>query len=141
MEEFEIRDGMEMMDFPTVTQLLAKSYWSPGIKMDEVKKGASNSALVVGAFDSAHNQIGYARVVSDKTRFAYIMDVYVNENNRKRGIGKKIIEHILSHNELRDVYQWLLITKDAHELYGNFGFKPLSCPSNFMEIRNKRTSR
>jgi Acetyltransferase (GNAT) family. len=129
------------MDFPKVTKMQAKTYWTPGIGMDEVMKGAANSALVVGAFDSAQNQIGYARVVSDKTRFAYIMDVYVDEDYRKRGIGKRIIEHILSHNELKDVYQWLLITKDAHDLYGNFGFKSLSCPSYFMEIKNERPNR
>ena len=141
MEEFEIRDGMEAMDFPKVTQMLAKSFWSPGIKIDEVKKGASNSALVVGTFDNAQKQIGYARVVSDKTRFAYIMDVYVDENFRKKSICQKMINYILSHNELKDVYQWLLITKDAHGVYSKVGFKPISNPSDWMEIRNKRPER
>jgi len=141
LEEFEIRDGIEMMDFPKVTQMQAKTYWTPGIGIDEVKKGAVNSALVVGVFGSAQSQIGYARVVSDKTRFAYIMDVYVDEDFRKQGIGKKIIRYILSHNELKDVYQWLLITKDAHELYSEFGFKSVSRPLDFMEIRNERPIR
>ncbi|KJR44508.1 acetyltransferase [Desulfosporosinus sp. I2] len=141
MEEFRISDGMEMMDFPKVTQMQSKSFWSPGIKIDEVVKGASNSALVVGAFDNAHNQVGYARVVSDKTRFAYIMDVYVDENFRKKGIGRKMISYILSHYELKDVYQWLLITKDAHEVYSKAGFKPISNPLAWMEIRNQRPIR
>ena len=141
MEEFEIRDGMEAMDFPKVTQMQAKSFWSPGIKIDEVVKGATNSALVVGTFDNAQNQIGYARVVSDKTRFAYIMDVYVDENFRKKGICQEMINYILSHKELKDVYQWLLITKDAHGVYSKVGFKPISNPSAWMEIRNKRPER
>lgn len=141
MEEFRISDGMEMMDFPKITQMQSKSFWSPGIKIDEVVKGASNSALVVGAFDNAHNQVGYARVVSDKTRFAYIMDVYVDENFRKKGIGRKMISYILSHYELKDVYQWLLITKDAHEVYSKVGFKPISNPLAWMEIRNQRPIR
>jgi N-acetylglutamate synthase-like GNAT family acetyltransferase len=140
MEDFEIKDGIEIMDFPKVTQMLAKSFWSPGIKIDEVKKGASNSALVVGAFDN-ENQIGYARVISDKTRFAYIMDVYVDENFRKKGICQKMINYILSHNELKDVYQWLLITKDAHGVYSKVGFNTISNPSAWMEIRNERPRR
>lgn len=141
MEEIEIKDGICSMNFLKVTEMLSKSFWSPGIGIDEVKKGAQNSALVVGAFGAEENQIGYARVVSDKTRFGYITDVYVDENFRKRGIGQKIIGHILSHKELEDVYQWLLITKDAHEFYGKFGFKAISLPEQWMQIRNERPKR
>lgn len=141
MKEIIISDGIEKMDFQKVTQMLSKSFWSPGIRIDEVKKGALNSALVVGAFDNAENQIGYARVISDKTRFAYIMDVYVNENFRSSGVGQRIIEHILSHNELKDVYQWLLITKDAHKFYSKFDFQSITRPSDWMEIRNVRPKR
>ncbi|NLI93950.1 MAG: GNAT family N-acetyltransferase [Peptococcaceae bacterium] len=139
--EIDIKDGIEKMDFPQVTEMLAKSFWSPGIKLDEVKKGALHSALVVGAFDSNQNQIGYARVISDKTRFAYILDVYVEEKHRKSGVGQKMIAHILDHNELKDVYQWLLITKDAHKFYGKFNFQSLSRPLDWMEIRNERPQR
>src|SRR5574340_1319879 len=82
-----LKNGVEKMDFTRVTEMLATAYWSPGILVDEVLKGARNSALVVGAFDSKNRQIGYARVISDKTRFAYILDVIVDEACRKQGIG------------------------------------------------------
>ncbi len=138
--EIEIRDGIEKMDFKKVTQMLAESFWSPGIKIDEVIKGASNSALVVGVFFNGQSQIGYARVISDKTRFAYIMDVYIDENFRKRGIGQKLMRYILCHNELRDVYQWTLVSA-ANELYEKLGFEELTCPTKWMEIRNERPER
>jgi len=141
VEDIGIKDGFANMNFWKVTEMLAKSFWSPGIGIDEVKKGAQNSALVVGAFDHEQNQIGYARVVSDKTRFAYIMDVYVDENFRKNGIGQKMIGYILSHKELEDVYQWLLTTKDAHAFYGKLGFKKISIPEQWMQIRNERPRR
>jgi len=141
MEDITIKDGIEYMDFQKITELLSKSFWSPGIKFEEVKKGAVNSALVVGAFLSDQSQIGYARVISDKIRFAYVLDVYVDEKFRKIGIGQRMMNYILTHDSLKDVYQWLLITKDAHEVYKKVGFDLISRPLDWMEIRNERPKR
>lgn len=141
MSDIIINDGIENMDFEKITLMLSNSFWSPEIKIDEVKKGAINSALVVGAFLKDECQIGYARVISDKTRFAYITDVYIDENFRKRGIGQKVINYILNHEELNDVYQWLLVTKDAHGVYSRVGFTLVSRPLDFMEIRKSRPKR
>lgn len=138
MEYIVIKDGIENMDFERITKMLSNSYWRPEIKIDEVKKGAINSALVFGVFINDNEQIGYARVISDKTRFAYITDVYIEEKFRKKGIGKRIIKYILNHKELSDVYQWLLITNDAHDVYRQVGFNPVSRPLDWMEIRNNR---
>jgi GNAT superfamily N-acetyltransferase len=140
MDGIVLKDGIGQMDFEKVTDMLSKADWSPGIKIDEVKKGAYNSSLVVGAFRDGI-QIGYARVVSDKTRFAYILDVYIQQDYRQKGIGQQILEYILTHEELEDVYQWMLITDDAHGLYGKFGFKPVSRPLDLMEIRKERPER
>jgi GNAT superfamily N-acetyltransferase len=141
MNDIIIKDGIENMDFGKVTKMLSNSFWSPEIKIDEVKKGAINSALVVGVFSKDEGQIGYARVISDKTRFAYITDVYIEENFRKKGIGQKIINYILVHEELTDVYQWLLITRDAHGVYNKVGFNPVTRPLDWMEIRKNRPER
>jgi GNAT superfamily N-acetyltransferase len=136
-----VREGVESADFEKVTAMLSQSYWSPGISIGEVRKGALNSSLVIGAFLDDHTQVGYARVISDRTRFAYILDVYVEESYRHQGIARQMIAHILAHAEFKDVYQWMLITKDAHGLYGKVGFKPLAHPANFMEIRKERPQR
>ena len=141
MEDIIIKDGIDKMDFEKVTRMLSNAYWSRGINIEEVKKGALNSSLVIGAFLRENTQIGYSRVISDKTRFAYILDVYVDENYRRKGIGQRMIDYILDHKELRDVYQWLLRTRDAHGFYSKSGFKPLSSVPNWMEIWHERPKR
>jgi GNAT superfamily N-acetyltransferase len=141
MDKYQIRDGFVNMDFKKATLMLKDSFWSPGISEEEVIRGAENSALLVGTFREDGEQIGYARVISDKTRFAYILDVMVDERYRKQGIGQSMVRHILSHPRLKDVYQWLLITKDAHGVYQKVGFTPVSRPGNWMEIRNTRPKR
>jgi GNAT superfamily N-acetyltransferase len=132
-----VKFGYGNMNFVKVTALLTNAFWCNGITIDEVEKGAANSALVTGVFFDG-DQIGYARVISDKTRFAYVLDVIVDENFRKKGIGQLMINGMLKNVELKDVYQWLLITKDAHGVYAKSGFKKIARPDDWMEIRNVR---
>jgi C_GCAxxG_C_C family probable redox protein len=138
---YKISDDIRIFDFEKITRMLQAAFWSEGICIDEVKQGAANSALTVGTFSADGTQIGYARAISDKTRFAYILDVFVDENFRKKGIGQSMISFILQHPELKDVYQWMLITRDAHGVYGKVGFKQLENPDKWMEIRNLRPKR
>jgi N-acetylglutamate synthase-like GNAT family acetyltransferase len=139
--EFSIKDGYGNMDFTRIQNMLKDAFWSVGIKTEEVIQGSKNSALLVGAFNGNGNQIGFSRVISDKTRFAYILDVIVDQNYRRSGLGQSMIRHILSHPDLKDVYQWTLITKDAHEVYKKVGFNIISRPDDWMEIRHNRPDR
>jgi len=140
-DEYYMTDNINEVDFYKVTDLLKNAFWSKSIGVDEVERGAKNSALVITVFSKDKNEIAYSRVISDKVRFAYILDVYVHEAFRKRGIGQEMIRIILNHQDLKDVYQWMLITKDAHEVYVKAGFKKLSRPEDWMEIRNDRSAR
>ncbi|MEA4872560.1 MAG: GNAT family N-acetyltransferase [Synergistaceae bacterium] len=136
--DIDYKCGVTSMDFERVTEMLSQAYWSPGIKIDEMKKAAVNSALVIGAFSEEDRQIAYGRVISDKTRFAYLTDFYVDMEFRKKGICRKMVELVLAHPDLADVYQWLLVTGDAHGLYEKCGFKVITRPLDFMEIRSPR---
>lgn len=143
MEPFEyaVKDGFEKMDFARVTKMLAKSYWTPGISREEVMKGARNSALAVGAFLPDGTQVGFARAISDKTRFAYILDVIVEEKYRRSGIGQAMVKHILAHDDLKDVYQWILVTRDAHGVYRKAGFAEFAHSDRWMQIMHDRPNR
>jgi predicted GNAT family acetyltransferase len=137
---YQIKHGFDQMDFDSVRDMLKDVFWSIGIKKDEIIQGAKNSALLVGVFNSG-KQIAFARVISDKTRFAYIMDVVVHKDYRKQGIGQLMIRDILNHPELKDVYQWLLKTMDAHGVYSKVGFKLISDQDKWMEIMPGRPER
>lgn len=140
-QKIALKCGYAQMNFDAVTDMLSTAFWSIGIGKAEVIKGAMNSAFLIGAFLESGRQIGYARVISDKTRFAYILDVIVDADYRRRGIGQSMIVGILESDELKDVYQWLLITKDAHEVYKKVGFTTTGRPGDWMEIRKPRPPR
>ncbi len=137
----EISSNQEKLNLSSIHSMLSKVSWSPGITENEILKGINNSALVVGAYTEEGRQIGFLRVVSDKVRFAYFMDVVVDEDYRRQGIGQQMVNFALSHPELKDVYQWLLRTADAHGVYEKCGFKLLENPENWMSIMNPRPDR
>ena len=136
---FVIREGLAAMDFAVVRESLAKSYWAPGVEREIVERAARNSAVVIGAFAADGAQIGFMRVVSDLTRFAYLCDVIVDEAWRGRGVARAMVQHALDHPELATVRTWTLATRDAHGVYEPIGFKPMahaeSRPETWMVLR------
>jgi GNAT superfamily N-acetyltransferase len=121
--------------------MLAKTYWSTGISREEVLHGIRHSALVVGAYADDGRQVGFCRVISDKTRFAYLLDVIVADDCRHQGIGQAMVRYAISHPELKHVYQWLLKASDAHGMYEKCGFLPCDDPSKWMGIMKGRPER
>lgn len=121
--------------------MLSKTFWSPGITKEEIASGIRNSALVVGAYASDGRQVGFCRVISDKTRFAYLLDVVVADDCRRQGIGRAMVRFAVTHPELKYVYQWLLKTSDAHGVYAKCGFAPLTDAQIWMEIVQPRPER
>lgn len=124
-----------------VHAMLAGAFWSLGITIAEIQKGIRNSALVVGAYSEDGRQVGFLRVISDKVRFAYILDVIVAEELRRQGIGQAMVRFAMANAELKDVYQWLLITRDAHGVYRKCGFQPLQATELWMSIMSPRPDR
>lgn len=138
MDSFKITENLLEIDFVSIHSLLSKSYWSPGISLETVKKGAQHSSLVVGALDSLTGKtIGYTRVLSDTTRFAYLADVIVDPDFRKRGIAQAILDYCLNHKKFLEVGKWFLITKDAQKLYEKKGFEIFDKPEEFMILKKR----
>lgn len=134
-EDYVIEEGQSRIDWARVHAWLTGSYWSPCITRERVERAAQQSTLVLGAF-RGQEQVGYLRVVSDKTRFAYICDVWVDEAHRRRGLARAMIRHAMEHPEFSTV-SWLLATVDAHEVYAPLGFSPLEEPHRFMRCKPK----
>jgi len=84
-------------------------------------------------------QIGFARVVTDYATFAWLADVFIVEEKRGQGFSKKLLAAVLAHPRLQELRRFMLGTRDAHGLYGQFGFKPLAHPERFMEIRSENS--
>ncbi len=136
--EYEISTDKARLDLAMIHDYLSnRSYGAAGIPLSVVKESIEN-ALCFGVYYQGR-QVGFARVVTDYATTAYIGDVFVLEPYRGRGLGKRLVKTILDHPELQGLRLWLLGTKDAHGLYGKFGFKKVAetpLLDRFMVIRN-----
>jgi N-acetylglutamate synthase-like GNAT family acetyltransferase len=130
--DYAITTDTRRLDVAAIHAFLSRSYWSAGIPLALVRRAIDHS-LCFGLFHR-DEQVGFARVVSDRASFAYLADVYVLEAHRGRGLSKWLMEVVRAHPDLQGLRRFLLATRDAHELYRQFGFKELAYPSRLMEV-------
>jgi GNAT superfamily N-acetyltransferase len=131
---YEISTDPSRLDFDAIHAYLARSYWSPGIPRPTVEEAARNS-LCFGVYERATGaQVGFARVVTDHATFAYLCDVYVLEDHRGHGLGKRMMKAVMSHPALASARRIMLATRDAHGLYRQHGFTVAGGAGNLMEV-------
>ena len=134
-----VDDDPGRLDMEVIHGFLAGAYWSQGIPRHVVERAVRGS-LCFGLYEG-ERQVGFARVVTDRATFAYLADVFVLESHRGRGLSKLLVTGILGHPSLQGLRRWVLATRDAHSLYAQYGFKPLSAPERFMELHDPEVYR
>ena len=132
---FEVSDDRGRLDLDVIHGFLSQAYWSPGIPRDVVERAIEHS-VCVGAY-AGGVQVGFARVVTDFATFAYLADVFVLPEHRGLGIGKAMMRTLRQHPDLQGLRTWLLLTRDAHRLYRQFGFSTLDDPNRAMIVQNR----
>jgi GNAT superfamily N-acetyltransferase len=124
-DQYELSLAPERVQMEVVHGFLRTCYWSPGVRREIVEKALANS-IVVGAYIAGSGeQVGYARVVTDRATFAWLCDVFVLEPHRGRGLSRRMVQTLLAHPELQTLRRWALGTRDAHEVYRPLGFQPV----------------
>ncbi|MGG9961907.1 GNAT family N-acetyltransferase [Ferruginibacter sp. SUN106] len=137
-DDFIISTDKSKIDINVVYNYLSKeSYWAKNIPMAIVAK-AIDGAFCFGVYkkevNDADQQIGFARVITDKATFGYLADVFIVEQYRGIGLSKWLMKEIMEHPELQGFRGWMLGTKDAHTLYERFGFKRLQNSERIMRL-------
>src|SRR5262245_13609666 len=65
--------------------------------------------------------VGFARAVSDGVALAYLADVYIVNDARGHGLGRRLVQTMVDDGPGAH-FRWMLHTADAHGLYAQFGF-------------------
>jgi GNAT superfamily N-acetyltransferase len=129
---YELSYEQDRLQMDVIHGFLSTCYWSPGIRMEKMEKGIRNS-LAVGAY-LGREQVGFARLITDRASFGYLADVFVLDPHRGHGLAKAMTRALLEHPETRELRRVMLATRDAHGVYAACGFTPLDTPERFMQI-------
>lgn len=134
VQSFEIDDDPARLDVDMMHAFLTKSYWAAGIEKPAVQRLIDGS-WNFGVYHGADEQIGYARLITDRASFAYLADVFVLPDYQGFGLGKWMLSVMFAQPDVLQLKRILLVTQDAQELYRRFGFSPIRKPERFMEWR------
>jgi N-acetylglutamate synthase-like GNAT family acetyltransferase len=143
-DEYCVSTNTERLDLTVIHEFLSQeSYWAQGISRTLLERSVANS-VCFGLYHQTDDdttqarQIGFARLITDKTTFAYLADVFVLPDYRGRGLATWLMECIISHKDVQGLRRWMLATRDAHSLYAQVGFVPLDKPEIFMQRHEPR---
>lgn len=131
-DDFLISTDKSKIDVNYVHWFLTHSYWAEGISIDTVQRSIEGSLCFSVVY--LNHQVGFARVITDEATFAYLADVFIDENFRGKGLSKWLVEVIMSYPTLQGLRRFLLATRDAHGLYKQFGFELLNNVDRWMHI-------
>ncbi|MBL7744933.1 MAG: GNAT family N-acetyltransferase [Chitinophagaceae bacterium] len=132
--EYSISTDKSRLDIDFIHTFLTRSYWAEGIPREVIEKSVKGSLAFGVYFDD--RQVGFARMITDEATFAYLADVFIEEEFRGRGLSKWLMEVIMSYPGLQGLRRIMLATKDAHGLYSRFGFIPVTHPERWMQIHD-----
>jgi GNAT superfamily N-acetyltransferase len=130
-DNYEISTDPERLDLEAICSFLERSYWANTRPRQVIERSLQNS-LCFGLYNG-DQQIGFARVVTDYATFAWLCDVFIHEDYRGQGLGKRLMSAVVSHPDLQGLRRWMLATRDAHGLYRQYGFRELKAAERWME--------
>ncbi|YCH32253.1 GNAT family N-acetyltransferase [Erwinia sp. D4-22] len=132
-DEFILSTERQRLDIDWIHfQLSERSYWARGQPRAKTERAIAGS-LPFGLYQQ-NQQIGFARVVTDYTRFGWLCDLIIDEAWRGHGLGSWLATCVRAHPELQTVRRWMLATQDAHQLYQRLGWCVVQNPQRLMEF-------
>ena len=143
MNNYEADDSPARLDVDAIYRFLStQAYWHRWRTRAQIEHQIRGAWRVVGIYLRGTNElVGYARALSDGVSDAYLGDVYVLREHRGQGLGKLLMRTMVDEGPGKNL-RWILSTKDAHELYRQFGFaepdeRMMVRPGNFPESGNE----
>jgi GNAT superfamily N-acetyltransferase len=118
-KNFLISNNKNLLSLDRIHEFLSGSYWANQRSKETMAESIKNSECFGIYFKN--DQVGFARIVTDYSVMYWLCDVFIDEDHRKQGLGKKLVETIVNHEDFKNL-TGMLATRDAHPLYEKFDF-------------------
>ncbi|MEM7066921.1 MAG: GNAT family N-acetyltransferase [Cyanobacteria bacterium P01_B01_bin.77] len=120
--QFRYTETLNLQDLEKLRALFNQAaFWAVDRRFEDLAKAISYSCPVVTAW---HGEIliGFARATSDGVYRATIWDVVIHDDFQGAGLGRKLVETILSHPHMSHVERTYLMTTNQKKFYKRVGF-------------------
>lgn len=131
--DFSISDAFVDVDMPAVHRLLSTTYWAAARPTERTERGAQNS--ICFSLKKAHEQVGFARVLTDSGCYAIVVDVVIDGRFQRQGLGRWLVSVITSHPQFAGMVL-ILWTSGQTDFYEACG---LTHVADFQVVRKAPT--
>ncbi|MEM7795240.1 MAG: GNAT family N-acetyltransferase [Cyanobacteria bacterium P01_C01_bin.118] len=120
--QFRYSETLAPKDLEQLRELFNRSaFWASDRRFEDLAKAISCSCPVVTAWQG-ERLIGFARATSDGVYRATIWDVVIHDDYQGAGLGRKLVETVLSHPHMSNVERVYLMTTNQKQFYERVGF-------------------
>ena len=117
-------------------QLLnSHSFWAQGRSRGGLVRMLRGSAAVVSAWQG-DRLVGFGRASSDGLYRAVLWDVVVAAELQGQGLGRRLVQTLLQHPQLRKVERVYLMTSNSAGFYQRLGFETVSSQDLLLHRRD-----
>lgn len=110
-------------DAPELCGLYEEYEWWEDREVDDVRRALAETEVAVGVEDDG-DLVASARVITDYTYYANVFDVIVAADRRGDGLGKTLMEAVVSHPDLQSVVGLSLLCRSGLvPYYESVGFE------------------
>jgi ribosomal protein S18 acetylase RimI-like enzyme len=111
--------------------------WTKDRKLEDIKR-MINHCKIIGLINEETNKlVGFTRILTDYIYRATIYDVIVLKEYQGLGLGRLLIETIVSHPLLRNIERVdLYCAEEKIQFYNKWGFNKVSETTNFLRRTN-----
>jgi GNAT superfamily N-acetyltransferase len=118
----QLRVGPEFVELRSLQALFnLVAFWASDRTLGDLQTALDHSDPIVTAWDGTM-LIGFARATSDGVYRATIWDVVVDPNYQGAGIGRKLVQTLITHPRLSRVERIYLMTTNQQAFYERIGF-------------------
>jgi ribosomal protein S18 acetylase RimI-like enzyme len=123
MESYRLVSELTEQQISELTDLYKNEFWSQNRTRQDVTKMLAASDITIGLLDECDRLIGFIRVLTDFVYRAFIFDVIIKPTHRNQGLGKKLLDSVVHHPQLRSVeYLGLYCLPEMVPFYERWGF-------------------
>lgn len=137
INRYSIQNAMTSEQLDQLYNLTQQMWWSVGRSKEDITTILKHCLPFALIDNSTQHLVGFARVLTDEIRYAYIYDVMIEKHIRNQGIGKMIMHAILSHPRLSRIKHFeLTCAPEMTSYYNMFGFS-----NNFGNVVSMRLTK
>ncbi len=119
-QEEKLSCKLDMQQLLELFQVAA--FWAQDRRVEDLATAIAHSNPVVSAWQD-NQLVGFARATSDGVYRASIWDVVVHPEHQSKGLGRKLVETVLSHPHVNRVERVYLMTTFKEKFYERVGFQ------------------